>query len=53
MSVPFFLCLIGCVGFAVSIPWAVRNDNLDALENLDDEELAGMVADEWNQEVKA
>lgn len=47
------LVLAGCVIAGVFIRWAAINDNLAALENLDDEELAGMVADEWNGEVKA
>lgn len=34
------LILAGAVFAAVFIPWAIANDNLDALEALDDEQLA-------------
>lgn len=40
------LILAGCIFAAVFIPWAIRNDNLAALENLDDEDLAATV-DAW------
>lgn len=41
------LILAGCIMAAVFIPWAIANDNLTALENLDDADVAAAV-EEWN-----
>ena len=49
MNAAFIVCLVACIGFAVAIPWAIRNDNLAALENLDDDNLASQAADAWEQ----
>ena len=41
------LVLALCIFAAVFIRWAIINDNLSALENLDDEALAVQTADAW------
>jgi len=42
--------VVALAAFAlVGIFWAIRNDNLAALENLDDEQLAVDAADAWNR----
>lgn len=47
MSAPFLVCLVMCIAAGVASVWAHRNDNLAALENLDDEAVAAAV-EEWN-----
>lgn len=42
--------VVALAAFAfVGIFWAIRNDNLAALEALDDETLAIIAADAWNR----
>ena len=41
------LILAACIIAGVFIRWAVLNDNLDALENLDDEALAAQAVEAW------
>lgn len=43
------LILAAAVMAGVFIRWAVANDRIAALENLDDEQLAGDAADAWNR----
>lgn len=45
-----FAIVVGIIFAAVFlIPRAIRNDNIAALENLEDEQLAGDAADAWNR----
>lgn len=48
-SIGTYLCVVLLVAFGVGIFWARRNDNLDALEALDDEPLAAEAAQSWNR----
>lgn len=42
--------VVAMAAFAlVGIFWAIRNDNIDAMEALDDEALADEAADAWNR----
>lgn len=46
MNAFFMVCLVACIAAGVASVWAHRNDNLAALEALDDEQVAAAV-EEW------
>lgn len=47
MNAFFMVCMVLCIAAGVAAVWAHRNDNLTALENLDEAEVTAAV-DAWN-----